>query len=822
MKYAEAILPLALSGTYTYNLPDNFAGQVQVGCRIVVPFGQRRFYSALVVDIHERKPDYEVKEALELLDARPVLLPAQFKLWQWIADYYLCTIGEVYRASMPAGMKLESESSVTLCPDYTDFGKLTTSEQKILDVLAIKETMSLADLQKETSLQYILPHIRRLLDKGALLMKEELIRSYKPKCVTCVRLRTDYFDEAVLNKTLNGFKRAKNQEKLLLTYAELSALPAALALENPQLLKEVSRKELTDRAGCTTAVLNTLVQKGILEIYRKKVGRIPEGCIPGEMLLPTLSQEQQNALKQIQAQWQTHPTCLLHGVTGSGKTEIYIHLIHQAMKEGKQVLYLLPEIVLTAQLTQRLKRVFGNRLGVYHSRYPDAERVEVYQKMCSSEPYDIIVGVRSSIFLPYQNLGLIIVDEEHENSFKQQEPAPRYHARNAALVLAAQNHAHTLLGSATPSIESFHNAQSGKYGLVTLNTRYRGAQLPLIEVVDVKEQRRKKLMKGSCSAPLLEAIRKALDTHRQVILFQNRRGYAPMVECHECGWVPRCQHCDVSLTLHRSSYMLNCHYCGSAYAIPSQCPNCGSRNLSNKGYGTERIEDEVSAIFPNAHIARMDLDTTRSRNNYEQILQDFQQGKTDILIGTQMVTKGLDFERVSVVGILGAQGMLSQPDFRSYERAFQMMEQVAGRAGRHQTQGKVFLQTTDPDNPIVKQVIAHDYPSMYADQMAERELFRYPPYCRLIYVYIKHRKENVAEGLAKETALLLRRILGERVMGPDTPHISRIRQMYIRQILLKIGHDVPLQEVRTRLRQLQEYLLQQEAYKSAQFYYDVD
>ena len=540
------------------------------------------------------------------------------------------------------------------------------------------------------------------------------------------------------------------------------------------------------------------------------------------MVIQPLSEDQTRAKDEIKAAWKQHDVCLLHGVTSSGKTEVYIHLIKEVIEAGRQVLFMLPEIVLTAQLTDRLRRVFGDRLGVYHSRYPDAERVEVYQKMLSDSPYDIIVGVRSSVFLPFRNLGLIIIDEEHETSFKQQDPAPRYQARNVALILAKTSNAKTLLGSATPSLESYSNAKTGKYGLVLLEKRYGNVQLPQIEVVNMREMAKKKMMVGPFTPQLIERIRQALQQQKQVILFQNRRGYAPMMECKTCGWTPRCQKCDVSLTLHRNMRQLTCHYCGASYPIPQKCPNCEEQHLMSRGYGTERIEDCLQEIFPTARIARMDLDTTRSRQHYEQIISDFQHFKTDILVGTQMVTKGLDFERVSVVGILNAGTMLNQPDFRSYEHAYQMMEQVAGRAGRKDEQGYVILQTQDVEASAIQQVVRHDYIAMYEEQMQERSLFNYPPHCRLIYVYLKHRDERVLDNLSRDYANLLRKIFGQRILGPDTPPIAKVQMMYIRKIIVKIELTASMAEARKRLREIQQYVTGLPQYKSSLIYYDVD
>ena len=810
LQYADVILPLPLQGTFTYALPTEMAAKVQVGSRVIVSFGSRKFYTAIVVRMHDEKPSYPTKPVSEVLDAAPIVLPEQLRLWKWIADYYLCTLGDVFKAALPSGLKLESESSVLLNEDWEAEAQLTPSEEKVWQALGIKPEQTLLSLQKETGLKSILSVVKSLLEKGAVRMKEELRRTYKPKTMTCVRLAEAYLDEARLHEALDSLRRSPKQEALLCCF---------LSLETP-----IEKSKLLQEANCSDAILRELCNKGILEAFAKPIEHAktesPSKAFEGSA--NTLSKAQQEAMNGIIEQWKSHNVCLLHGVTSSGKTEIYIHLIQKAIEEGKQVLFMLPEIVLTAQLTERLRRVFGNRLGVYHSRYPDRERVELYQKMLSDEPYDIVVGVRSSLFLPFRNLGLLIIDEEHETSFKQQDPAPRYHARNAALVLAKQAGAKALLGSATPSLESYHNALTGKYGLVTLKTRFAGLSLPNIEVIDVQEMRRKKMMSGVFSPQLLCHIRKALEQKQQVILFQNRRGYAPILECKECGWTPRCQSCDVSLTVHRGYRQMVCHYCGKTYNIPSVCPNCNGTDLSSRGYGTERIEEQLQAILPEARIARMDLDTTRSRQNYEQILHDFEEGSTDILIGTQMVTKGLDFDRVSLVGILSADTMLAQPDFRSYERAFQLMEQVAGRAGRKGSVGHVVLQTRDAGNAIVQQVVSHDYENMYAEQAKERELFRYPPFCRVVFIYLKHRDEKVVESLSTNFANLLRQVFGERVLGPDTPPVSRVQLMHIRKLILKVELTASMSAVRERLIALQQQVLAMSQYRSAQIYYDVD
>lgn len=821
-QFADVILPLPLEGTFTYSLPETFANLVQVGSRIIVPFGTTKFYSAIVVKLHDTVPSYTTKAAMELLDSSPIVTTAQLKLWKWIADYYLCTIGDVYKAALPSGMKLESESSVMYNEEFIADDTLTPSEEKIIQALEEETTQSLSTLQKRTGIKNILPLVKRLLEKDAIQIKEEVKRTYKPRYATYIRITEPYFNEEKINQALTLLKRSAKQTELLQKYISLSGISAALALQNQQLLKETTRQELMESTACTPSVLKGLCQKGILELYQKPIGRITQQYLPTELVMHPLSEDQARAKDKIKECWKQQDVCLLHGVTSSGKTEVYIHLIKEIIEQGKQVLFMLPEIVLTAQLTDRMKRVFGDRLGVYHSRYPDAERVEVYQKMLSDTPYDIIVGVRSSIFLPFKKLGLIIIDEEHETSFKQQDPAPRYQARNVALVMAKTAKAKTLLGSATPSLESYYNAETGKYGLVQLHKRYGNVQLPQIEVVNMREMAKKKMMIGPFTPQLIQRIREALEQNKQVILFQNRRGYAPMMECKTCGWVPRCQKCDVSLTLHRNMRQLTCHYCGASYPIPEKCPNCGEQNLMGRGYGTERIEDCLQNIFPEARIARMDLDTTRSRQRYEQIIYDFQHYKTDILVGTQMVTKGLDFDRVSVVGILNASTMLSQPDFRSYEHAFQMMEQVAGRAGRKKEQGYVVLQTMDVEASAIKQVVDHNYTAMYKEQMEERSLFNYPPNCRLIYVYMKHRDERVLEALSRDYANLLKQIFGQRILGPDTPPIAKVQMMYIRKIIVKIELSASIAEARKRLREIQHYVTNHPQYKSAIIYYDVD
>ncbi len=823
LRYAHVILPLPLAETFTYALPAPMMDKVQVGCRVIVPFGSRKMYAAVVSALSDEAPEgnFEVKQVLELMDTYPVVTPLQLRLWQWIADYYLCTMGDVLKAAMPGGMKLESESVVVLNVDHDNEQPLSANEEVLLSALEQKPEQKISELQKLVTAANVLPVVKRLLDKGIVVMKEEVKRTYRAKTVSCVRLTEEYFSEEKLEQAIKEMKQARKQQEMLDAYFLLSRMDVALKLRNRQMLLEVERSTLLEKGG-NPALLRALKERGILETYEKSVTRLATDALPQELVLHPLSPTQQRALDEINRGFLSHNVALLQGVTGSGKTEVYIHLMRETLKRGGQVLYLLPEIVLTAQLVERLRRVFGSRLGVYHSKYPDAERVEVWQKQLSDEPYDIIVGVRSSVFLPFSNLQLVIVDEEHETSFKQQDPAPRYHGRNVALVLAQMAGAKALLGTATPSIESYYQAQTGKYAMIRLPERYSQVQLPEIVVADVKELRRKKEMKGFFSPQLLRAMHDALQRKEQIILFQNRRGYAPHVECHTCGWTPRCEHCDVTLTYHKGNNHLTCHYCGAVYPMPRRCPNCEGTELYNIGYGTERIQDEIQEKFPQARVARMDLDTTRSRQAYEQIIADFQHGQTDILVGTQMVTKGLDFERVSVVGILSADSMLNIPDFRSYERAFQMMVQVAGRAGRRQSRGLVILQTRDAENPVIAQVRANDYEAMYRSQIEERRLFNYPPLSRVVYVFLKHKDQRVVNSLATEMATYLRQIFGQRVLGPDTPSVGRVQTFYIRKLVLKIESNASMHEARKRLRQVQAYLLLQPAYKGALVYYDAD
>ena len=729
--------------------------QVRMGVRVLVPLGRSKTYTAMAVRLHSEKPEFETRPIIQVIDAEPVLIEQQLRLWQWISTYYMSPIGDVFKAALPAGLKAEE--------------------------------------------------------------------NYRPKTVRCVTLPANLRSEQSLHMALTILKRALKQHQTFSTYLQLSHWSEIDGETPPAHIAEIACDELQNAANASDAVLRQLIQRNFLELYHREVGRLnTTGEYHPERIQP-LSPAQQAAEDSIQKQFNEKNVVLLHGVTSSGKTEIYIHLIKKAIDEGKQVLYLLPEIALTVQMTRRLHNVFGSRLGIYHSKYSDAERVEIWKKQLSSEPYDVILGARSAVFLPFTRLGFVIVDEEHETSFKQQDPAPRYHARSTAIMLARMYEgAKVLLGTATPSMESYHNACTGKYGYVQLTTRYKDVAMPEIRVVDTKDLYHRKMMRGAFSPDLLEAMRTALRNKKQVLLFQNRRGFAPMVECKVCGWVPKCKNCDVSLTYHRSMNLLTCHYCGYTYPVPKQCPNCESTELLGRGYGTEKIEDRVRELFPEARIARMDLDTTRSAGAYGRIIDDFSYGRTDILIGTQMITKGLDFSGVTVVGILNADTMLNYPDFRAYEQAFQMLSQVSGRAGRRDERGLVILQTKSADLPVIQQVVAGDFQTFARDLLEERSMFRYPPFYHLVYVYLRHRNEQLVDSAAIEMASRLRQVFADRVLGPDKPAVARVKTESIRKIVIKLEQGINLPLARQCMAEARTQLLQDKRYAAMTVFFDVD
>ena len=816
-KFAETLLPLALPGTYTYRIPEGM--QLSIGMRVLVPFGRKKIFTAIVVTLHDREPaGYDVKEILSTLDEKPILRHPQLDFWQWIADYYLCSMGEVYKAALPTGLKVESETTISANPDFEESepGQLTDHERVILDFTAQRGRVQIAEIARATGFKTVERIVSHLLDMDALHVSERVVDNYRPKTEACVRLTVAREDEEKLHQFFDQLKRAPKQESLLLAYLDMSRW-----LQNGE-TREVSKENLLKRAGVSGAVLHEAVKRGLFEIYKKEINRFAD---LGSILEvpPALSEEQQRAYKEIHQSMRQHAITLLHGVTSSGKTSVYMHLITDALKLGKQVLYLVPEIALTTQLTRRLRRIFGDKLLIYHSKFSDNERVDIWKRLLDSNEPCVVIGVRSSVFLPYSNLGLVIVDEEHDSSYKQQDPAPRYNGRNAALVLAQMHGAKTLLGSATPAIEVYHLALEGRYGLVKLMTRYGDIQMPDVKVIDTIDARKRREMQGMFSNELIANCRKALDHGEQVILFQNRRGYSPMVRCKECGTVPKCENCDVSLTYHKHNRSLVCHYCGYTIPLPDLCPACQLPGLEIIGYGTERIEDDIDALFPGEKISRMDLDTTRSKNSYDRISDEFSQHRTNILVGTQMVTKGLDFDAVSIVGILNADTMINFPDFRSHERAFDMLEQVSGRAGRAHKQGQVIIQTSQPGHDVIKFVQTHDYEGFYQHELADRQKFGYPPFTKVINIYLKHRDDATVGEIAVRYSGLLRQVFGTRVLGPMSPLVARVQNLYIRQITLKMETAASMTKVKGILRDLYERMLAADArMKAVRLYYDVD
>ena len=816
MKYADVILPLPLENSYTYSIPSDLEQAVIPGCRVIVHFGKKRYYTAIVMDVHECGIDsqYETKEIYALLDATPVLRRPQLRFWKWIASYYLCKLGDVYKAALPSGLKLESETAVTYNEDFEADGSLRPNEQAVLDAFTGVLKLTVSELEKKTGLRNVVPVVASLMAKGAVEVSEELKRGFMPKMQTFIRLAEVYKDEEKLQAVFADFKRAKKQEHLLICFLELSH-----AL-NPALVRELSKKELLENCGCSPAILDGVLKRGVLESYEKEVGRLQVPVCRLQPLNP-LSEAQRKAYGEIHDIFREKEVCLLHGVTSSGKTEVYVWLIDEVLKMGRQVLYMLPEIAITTQITERLAKLFGDKLLVYHSKFSDNERVEVWNRLLHTGEPMLVLGVRSSLFLPFKDLGLIIIDEEHENTYKQQDPAPRYHARNAALVLAGMHGAKTLLGSATPSIDSYFNATIGKYGLVELTTRYGDRLMP--EILTVKELRRKKIMKDTLFSPVLvEKLSEALGKGEQVILFQNRRGFAPVIECKECGWVPHCVNCDVSLTYHKFRNELVCHYCGYKIQLPHHCPECQSPELRTMGFGTEMVEEEIATLFPSAKVERLDFDTARTRAAYERIIADFEKGKTQILIGTQMLSKGLDFGNVSVVGILNADSLMNFPDFRAHERAFQLMVQVSGRAGRRDKRGTVVLQTSQPDHPLIRMVERFAYKEMVRLQLGERSMFRYPPYYRLIVIVLRSRNDSILQELSVLYAENLRRRLGERVLGPVTPPITRVQTLHIRKIVLKIEIAAAIAPVREILESVHTEMQRYLPFKQLIVHYDVD
>lgn len=821
MRYAEVLLPLPLYATFTYSVPEGMDEDVQTGSRVIVQFGRKKYYTGIVESIHSDQPKgYEVKPLMALLDGRPVIRYPQLKFWHWVSEYYLCAPGDVYKAAVPTGLKPESETFLQLNSDFgIDCGiELTERQTIVVQLLEHEKRMKLSDIETATKIKSLPSVIAPLLEQRVVEIDERIVDRYRPKTVRCVRLTADRDDGDRLHDMFAMVTRSRTQEKALVAYLDLSRW---LAKDQPAL--EVEREKLMKVSGASPAILKALCDKGIFEIYKKTVNRFADSGDNSGRELPTLSDPQQEAYRSILAAYREKNTVLLHGVTGSGKTEIYTHLISASLKAGNQVLYLVPEISLTTQLTDRLRKVFGSRLLVYHSKFTDSERVDIWHRLLTTNEPLVVLGARSSVFLPFARLGLVVVDEEHESSFKQYEPAPRYNARDASLMLASMHGAKSLLGSATPSVETYYKALNGKYGLVTLSERYEGASLPDVEIIDMKTLRKKKEVDGILSFPLRNAVNETLKEGKQVIMFQNRRGFAPVVVCQQCGWVPKCRDCDVSMVYHKHSGLLKCHYCGFTATLPRLCPACGGNTLSVFGYGTERIAEEFHEKFPGHRVARMDLDTTRNKDAHQEIIEEFARHETDILVGTQMVSKGLDFGNVEAVGVLNADTLLNFPDFRSNERAFNMLEQVAGRAGRRgDTKGKVLIQTTDPDNSVLKYVKAHDYLGFYENEIKDRERFAYPPFTKIINIYLKNKDASAVDRAAVTLTLALRKSFGHRILGPEKPFVSRVATYYLQSIMFKVEAGASMKKVKDAIRMVYASVSADPAIKSSMLYFDVD
>lgn len=809
-------MPLPVRGIFTYELSGEHNYTIAIGKRVLVQFGKKKLYTALVVKIHNNKPtDYETKPILDILDDNITVNKYQIRLWEWSADYYMCSIGDFYKAALPSGLRLESETKI-LPNEINESHTFSTNENIVLNALIKNEILTLGEIANLINIKNPLPLIKSLQEKQALIIQEEVKKRFKPKTNKFISLSKHINAQELINETLDQLNKASKQKQLLLHYLN------SQESNNPSEYIAILKQHLLSESGCSSTILKQLVEKNIFEEKEVEVSRLEE--FTTELSdKKTLNENQTKAYSELKSVFSEKDVALLHGVTSSGKTEIYIHLIQEIIEQKKQVLYLLPEIALTSQIIKRLKAVFGNKVGVYHSKFSDAERVEIWNKINNNDQsHQVILGVRSSIFLPFKNLGLIIVDEEHENTFKQFDPSPRYNARDLSIVLGALHKAKVLLGTATPSLETYYNAKTGRYGLVELFQRHQNIQLPKIMLSDIRKSYKKKEMQSHFSPMMIDNIEDALKKNEQVILFQNRRGFSPFIECNSCGWVPKCKWCDVSLTYHKGIDKLICHYCGYSMNGVYQCGHCNEPHIETKGFGTEKVEDEIKLIFPDAKVGRLDLDTTRGKHGHETIINDFQNHNIDILIGTQMVSKGLDFEHVSVVGILSADSMLRFPDFRAYERSYQLMAQVSGRAGRKNKQGKVIIQTYDTQNVIINQVMHNNYHQMYLYQLKERKQFLYPPFSRLIKLTLKHRDKNTLNKSSYELANTLKSIGSCKTLGPTTPPIIRVQNLYIKTILIKITKGPHVAAIKRSISQKIELLNSKPEFKSVQIIIDVD
>ncbi len=814
--FVDVLLPLHLPDTYTYRVPYDYNDFIKVGQRVVVQFGSKRLYSAIVRRVHENVPSYTTKYVLSILDLEPIVTERQLLFWEWMASYYMCYPGDIMAVAIPSAFRLSSESYIVVHPDFAgEYNDLSEDEIKVLDVLSRKERLEISEVVEITGYQKIMPLIKTMIEKHIILMDEELHQRYTPRCSIWLTLNEKYKDEAELKQLFDTLeKKSVNHKQMLalMHFMQLSGFGT----------KDVKKKELTDNKDLSASAIETLIKKEVLVQMQREESRLEEYESTIDVGSITLNGEQQQAFDTIEASQKA--VNLLFGVTSSGKTEVYIRLIDQMLKDGKQVLMLLPEIALTAQVINRLRKYFGGAVGVYHSRFSTQERAEVWLRTMdkSESGYKLLLGARSALFLPFHNLGLVIVDEEHDSSYKQNDPAPRYNGRDCAIYLAHTWCAKTVLGSATPSVESYFNAQSGKYGYAELQHRFGGIEMPEVLCVDMKDAQRKREVQMNFSKFLLDHIHEALQRKEQVILFQNRRGFSLRLECDVCHWIPQCKHCDVSLVYHKASNSLRCHYCGYSIPVPQECPACHSTTLKMKGFGTERIEDDLAILVPEARIARMDLDSTSQKKRYVEILNDFDDHKIDILVGTQMVTKGLDFDNVSVVGILSADNLISFPDFRAYERSFQQMTQVSGRAGRRGKQGKVIIQTYQPYHQAIRDAMENNYISMYNSQIVERRVFKYPPYYKLIVITIKHLKEDVTNDVAALYAVRLREQFAERVMGPEYPSVARIRNQYLKRIMVRFAVGEAINEGKRIMLRIADEILKDKAFARVQIVFDVD
>lgn len=814
--YAQILLPLPLHATFTYRIPPEIVDRVKIGHRVIVPFGKKRFYTGIVESFTPVAPEgIEIRDIALALDDSPIVKHPQIKLWNWIADYYLCAPGEVYKAAIPSGLKIESETFLEVNPDFELDENETLSEREaiILQTLDHEGSLNVTGIESKTGFTGIQRVLNTMIERGIIIISEKLVERYRAKRETYVK---PAFDHVGIKAAFEAVRGARKQETLLLALLDTTGLQRD---GNPG---EISRATLLGRADCTGATLLALEKKGLVNIYKKEINRF---AFNGAKTIapPTLSQSQLDALDSIHRSWLNHDITLLHGVTSSGKTEIYQHLIADVLSRGRQILFLVPEIALTTQLTKRMQQVFGTSVLVYHSKFSDNERVDIWKRLLSDPSPCVVIGARSSVFLPFSSLGLVIIDEEHESSYKQYDPAPRYNARDCAIVLASMHGAKVLLGSATPSIETYFKAESGKFGLVSLLTRYNNAPLPDIRIIDMQRARKSKKTSGTFALETIDAVRQSLTNNHQAILFQPRRGFSPLARCRQCAWTPRCTKCDVALTYHRDVDQLVCHYCGSTYPLPRICPQCKEPAIETLGYGTERVEEEVTTLFPKHSILRLDLDSTRNKSSYENIIDEFSRHKADILVGTQMVTKGLDFEKVSIVSVLNADTLINFPDFRAGERAFNTLEQVAGRAGRRSdNHGTVLIQTSYPESNILNHLKNHDYISFYNDELAQRRQYFYPPFARIIYIYLKHRDKRTIDSIARDYDERLRRVFGNRVYGPERPLVERVNLLYIRKIMLKVETDASMKRVKELLRNVYEEAFQSPNMKGATIYYDVD